>query len=229
MFSIQSSRCRRSISRPTVVLEQELTHRSQQFKHQHALPTITIHRFPLHHRSNTQNSKRSQVAMDVDVDSSKTNSNSEDPKSEKGKGIKDDILSDWDLVDNIWEHAFRSCLIIDPKEHPMLLAEPPLNTQQAVDYSVFRKNLQVSRSSGCKTDSLTEWDIPSVETSLCYSPGYTMPDYMECWSQIEYRKKAMKSKTSYDRACLLFNAGSEETVVWRWQRKLAVVVGAEQE
>ncbi|KAF2574957.1 hypothetical protein F2Q70_00005101 [Brassica cretica] len=61
------------------------------------------------------------VAMDVEVDSSKTNSNSEDPKSEKGR----------DLVDNIWEHAFRSCLIIDPKEHPMLLAEPPLNTQQA--------------------------------------------------------------------------------------------------
>ncbi|CAN7071210.1 unnamed protein product [Brassica oleracea var. botrytis] len=57
---IQSSRCRRSISRPTIVLEQELTHRSQQFKHQHALPTITTHRFPLHHRSNTQNSKRSQ-------------------------------------------------------------------------------------------------------------------------------------------------------------------------
>ncbi|KAL0697881.1 hypothetical protein Bca4012_054003 [Brassica carinata] len=92
-------------------------------------------------------------AMDVDVDSSKTNSNSEDSKSEKDKGkrklyvgsqalnyrrdhmeilspIKDGIVSDWDLVDNIWEHAFRSCLMIDPKEHPMLLAEPPLNTQQ---------------------------------------------------------------------------------------------------
>ncbi|KAF2588913.1 hypothetical protein F2Q70_00040185 [Brassica cretica] len=92
-------------------------------------------------------------AMDVDVDSAKTNSNSEDSKSEKEKGkrklcvgsqalnyrrdhmeilspIKDGIVSDWDLVDNIWEHAFRSCLMIDPKEHPMLLAEPPLNTQQ---------------------------------------------------------------------------------------------------
>ncbi|KAF2535257.1 hypothetical protein F2Q68_00021756 [Brassica cretica] len=114
------------------------------------------------------------VAVDVDVDSSKTNSNSEDPKSEKGRV----------------NASSTSCLIIDPKEHPMLLAEPPLNTQQGVDYSAFRKNLQVSKSSGCKTDSLTEWDIPSgdtscvyffyiVETSLCYSPGYTMPDYME--------------------------------------------------
>ncbi|KAG2286916.1 hypothetical protein Bca52824_046520 [Brassica carinata] len=110
------------------------------------------------------------VAVDVDVDSSKTNSNSEDPKSEKGRV----------------NASSTSCLIIDPKEHPMLLAEPPLNTQQAVDYSAF-------------------------------SPGYTMPDYMECWSQIEYRKEAMKSKTSCDRACLLFNAGSEETVLWWWE------------
>ncbi|CAH8389508.1 unnamed protein product [Eruca vesicaria subsp. sativa] len=91
-------------------------------------------------------------AMDVDVDSTKTNSSSEDSKSEKEKGkrklyvgsqalnyrwdhmeilspIKDGIVSDWDLMENIWEHAFRSCLMIDPKEHPMLLAEPPLNTQ----------------------------------------------------------------------------------------------------
>ncbi|CAN6879854.1 unnamed protein product [Brassica oleracea] len=95
-------------------------------------------------------------AMDVDADSAKNNSNSEDSKTnesdkEKGKRklyvgsqalnyrrdhmeilspIKDGIVSDWDLVDNIWEHAFRGCLMIDPKEHPMLLAEPPLNTQQ---------------------------------------------------------------------------------------------------
>ncbi|CAN7098817.1 unnamed protein product [Brassica rapa subsp. narinosa] len=95
-------------------------------------------------------------AMEVDADSAKNNSNSEDSKtneSEKEKGkrklyvgsqalnyrrdhmeilspIKDGIVSDWDLVDNIWEHAFRGCLMIDPKEHPMLLAEPPLNTQQ---------------------------------------------------------------------------------------------------
>ncbi|AAF25998.1 F15H18.8 [Arabidopsis thaliana] len=94
-------------------------------------------------------------AMDVDVDSTKTNSNSEDSKTESEKEkskrklyvgsqamsyrrdhmevlspIKDGIVSDWDLVDNIWEHAFKSCLMIDPTEHPMLLAEPPLNTQQ---------------------------------------------------------------------------------------------------
>ncbi|KAF1868395.1 hypothetical protein Lal_00008202 [Lupinus albus] len=44
--------------------------------------------------------------------------------------FKDGIVADWDIVDSIWDHAFRECLSIDPKEHPMLLAEPSSNTQQ---------------------------------------------------------------------------------------------------
>ncbi|KAI4347161.1 hypothetical protein L6164_007999 [Bauhinia variegata] len=44
--------------------------------------------------------------------------------------LKDGVVVDWDIVDNIWDHAFRECLLIDPKEHPMLLAEPSSNTQQ---------------------------------------------------------------------------------------------------
>ncbi|VFQ86681.1 unnamed protein product [Cuscuta campestris] len=44
--------------------------------------------------------------------------------------IKDGVVADWEIVDNIWDHAFRECLLIDPKEHPMLLAEPCSNTQQ---------------------------------------------------------------------------------------------------
>ncbi|KZV16607.1 actin-related protein 4 [Dorcoceras hygrometricum] len=74
--------------------------------------------------------------------------------------IKDGIVVDWDMVENIWDHALssyklniiyltcygaisvpppniklkilltgRKCLLIDPKEHPMLLAEPCFNTQ----------------------------------------------------------------------------------------------------
>ncbi|KAI4331513.1 hypothetical protein MLD38_029698 [Melastoma candidum] len=43
--------------------------------------------------------------------------------------FKDGIVADWDIVDNIWDHAFRDCLLIDPKEHPMLLAEPSANHQ----------------------------------------------------------------------------------------------------
>lgn len=44
--------------------------------------------------------------------------------------IRDGMVVDWDIVENIWDHAFRECLLIDPKEHPMLLAEPCSNTQQ---------------------------------------------------------------------------------------------------
>ncbi|XP_078442343.1 actin-related protein 4 [Wolffia australiana] len=44
--------------------------------------------------------------------------------------IKDGVVVDWDIVDNIWDHAFRERLLIDPKEHPMLLAEPSSNSAQ---------------------------------------------------------------------------------------------------
>ncbi|KAH7288136.1 hypothetical protein KP509_31G013900 [Ceratopteris richardii] len=44
--------------------------------------------------------------------------------------VKDGLVTDWEIVDKIWDHAFRERLLIDPKEHPMLLAEPSLNTQQ---------------------------------------------------------------------------------------------------
>ncbi|XP_043713789.1 actin-related protein 4 isoform X1 [Telopea speciosissima] len=44
--------------------------------------------------------------------------------------IKDGVVVNWDIVDSIWDHAFRERLLIDPKEHPMLLAEPSSNTQQ---------------------------------------------------------------------------------------------------
>ncbi|CAI9753581.1 unnamed protein product [Fraxinus pennsylvanica] len=44
--------------------------------------------------------------------------------------FKDGIVIDWDMVESIWDHALRKCLLIDPKEHPMLLAEPCSNTQQ---------------------------------------------------------------------------------------------------
>ncbi|KAG7944536.1 hypothetical protein I3843_15G106800 [Carya illinoinensis] len=44
--------------------------------------------------------------------------------------IKDGVVVDWEMVDSIWDHALRECLLIDPQEHPMLLAEPSSNTQQ---------------------------------------------------------------------------------------------------
>lgn len=51
--------------------------------------------------------------------------------------FKDGVVVDWDIVDNIWDHAFRERLLIDPKEHPMLLAEPssnnPLQREKAAE------------------------------------------------------------------------------------------------
>ncbi|KAL1824736.1 hypothetical protein DCAR_0312837 [Daucus carota subsp. sativus] len=44
--------------------------------------------------------------------------------------IKDGVVTDWDMVESIWDHALRDCLLVDPKEHPMLLAEPSFNSQQ---------------------------------------------------------------------------------------------------
>ncbi|XP_068649759.1 actin-related protein 4-like isoform X2 [Aristolochia californica] len=44
--------------------------------------------------------------------------------------IRGGIVLDWDIVDNIWDYAFRERLLIDPKEHPMLLAGPSSNTPQ---------------------------------------------------------------------------------------------------
>ncbi|KAM0832707.1 hypothetical protein ACQ4PT_064728 [Festuca glaucescens] len=44
--------------------------------------------------------------------------------------MKDGTVTDWDVVDNIWNHAFRRRLLINPEEHPMLIAEPSTNSGQ---------------------------------------------------------------------------------------------------
>ncbi|WVZ07417.1 hypothetical protein V8G54_020763 [Vigna mungo] len=44
--------------------------------------------------------------------------------------LKNGVIVDWNIVDNIWDHALRECLLVDPKERPMLLAEQCSNTQE---------------------------------------------------------------------------------------------------
>lgn len=44
--------------------------------------------------------------------------------------LKDGVVANWDVVDSLWDHALRERLLIDPKEHPILLAEPSSNSQQ---------------------------------------------------------------------------------------------------
>eukprot|EP00195_Chlamydomonas_chlamydogama_P008600 CAMPEP_0202890812 /NCGR_PEP_ID=MMETSP1392-20130828/1103_1 /ASSEMBLY_ACC=CAM_ASM_000868 /TAXON_ID=225041 /ORGANISM="Chlamydomonas chlamydogama, Strain SAG 11-48b" /LENGTH=422 /DNA_ID=CAMNT_0049574455 /DNA_START=106 /DNA_END=1370 /DNA_ORIENTATION=- len=43
----------------------------------------------------------------------------------------DDILSDWELVEGLWEHAFKDRLHIQPAEYAMMIAEPSHNTKEA--------------------------------------------------------------------------------------------------
>jgi len=38
---------------------------------------------------------------------------------------KDGLIEDWDVVEQLWDHTLHKALLVDPKEHPMLLAEPP--------------------------------------------------------------------------------------------------------
>eukprot|EP00898_Chlorokybus_atmophyticus_P003530 jgi/Chlat1/4178/Chrsp27S04278 len=38
--------------------------------------------------------------------------------------LKDGLIADWDMMEAIWDHAFKERLMVDPKEHPVLLAEP---------------------------------------------------------------------------------------------------------
>lgn len=39
------------------------------------------------------------------------------------------LINDWDIVEQLWDHAFKSRLRVDTKEHPILLAEPSFNTK----------------------------------------------------------------------------------------------------
>ncbi|GAQ90121.1 actin-related protein 4 - ARP4 [Klebsormidium nitens] len=38
------------------------------------------------------------------------------------------LVADWDVLEALWDHALRERLQVDPREHPMLLAEPSHNT-----------------------------------------------------------------------------------------------------
>lgn len=43
--------------------------------------------------------------------------------------IKDGLVENWDLMEKLWDHAFKDRLRIQPEEHPMLLAEPSFNSE----------------------------------------------------------------------------------------------------
>lgn len=43
----------------------------------------------------------------------------------------DGVLSDWDAVEALWDHALKQQMRLATEEHPFLLAEPSHNTKEA--------------------------------------------------------------------------------------------------
>lgn len=43
---------------------------------------------------------------------------------------KDGLIQDWDVLEQLWDHTLRKALLVDPKDHPMLIAEPPHVTRE---------------------------------------------------------------------------------------------------
>ncbi|GJP43367.1 hypothetical protein CLOM_g2840 [Closterium sp. NIES-68] len=50
--------------------------------------------------------------------------------------VSNGLLSDWEGVAAIWEHALKDRLLVDPKEHAVLLAEPSFNPPAAREKTV---------------------------------------------------------------------------------------------
>eukprot|EP00743_Colponemidia_sp_Colp-15_P003099 GILK01003349.1.p1 GENE.GILK01003349.1~~GILK01003349.1.p1 ORF type:complete len:426 (-),score=47.17 GILK01003349.1:181-1458(-) len=41
------------------------------------------------------------------------------------------LIKDWDVMEQLWDHAFHKCLLADPKEHPLMVAEPSIHSRQS--------------------------------------------------------------------------------------------------
>ncbi|XP_052162258.1 actin-related protein 4-like isoform X3 [Oryza glaberrima] len=70
--------------------------------------------------------------------------------------MKDGTFIDWDIVDNIWNHAFS----FYPEEHPMLIVEPSTNRGQQREklYKVALR-LPCSDSSAGPVIYIMHWTI----------------------------------------------------------------------
>lgn len=50
--------------------------------------------------------------------------------------IKDGLVEDWDLLEAVWDYGLKDRLMIDPKEHPFLMAEPSFNPDEKREKTV---------------------------------------------------------------------------------------------
>ena len=49
------------------------------------------------------------------------------------------MISNWEVVEQLWRHGFQEGLHVDPREHPLVLTEPTHNTP-----AIREKMLQVT-------------------------------------------------------------------------------------
>jgi actin len=50
--------------------------------------------------------------------------------------IQKGIVTDWDDMERVWSHTLYNELRIDPKEHPILLTEAPLNPKAEREHTI---------------------------------------------------------------------------------------------
>ena len=56
------------------------------------------------------------------------------------------LVKDWDGMERIWHHIFYNELRVDPKDQPLLISEPPLNTKENREKTAevgFRKKVVI--------------------------------------------------------------------------------------
>ncbi|KYR00978.1 actin-like protein 6A [Tieghemostelium lacteum] len=81
--------------------------------------------------------------------------------------LQDGLIKDWEAIEHIWNHTFHERLIINPGDHPILLAEPSFNSRsirEKVSEIMFEKyqvpalfiskNAVLSSFASCKATSL---------------------------------------------------------------------------
>jgi actin, other eukaryote len=96
--------------------------------------------------------------------------------------IEHGVVTNWDDMEKLWHHMFYNELRVAPEEHPVLIAEAPINpksNRQVSEVSSFCSNLLISYCREKMTQIMFEtFNSPAFYTSIdaalaCYASGRT--------------------------------------------------------
>lgn len=79
--------------------------------------------------------------------------------------LKDGLYGDMDHIAAVWDHAFFDRLRIDPREHPILLAEPTANTKELREATV---SLMFEVCVDCGGRGTSCWGMPCIVVAHMY-------------------------------------------------------------